>query len=274
MNDEVGGGLSSHVWEPEPDPQGRLAPRAGDVAVGVQDKTFARATALVKLARDRAGTPQPQTLLAHERLAAQLARMLHLPVNEVFLVPELADGWGERAGMWGSLHCLVPEPFQRLEEFPGGNEIWSGADRTSLANDADLRAIPLFDALIRNTDRHPGNILVSGGHVAGERWAYFIDHAYAFASTMPEEQLADETAGRKLPRYVEQLSTMQTLWDSATDEQRRAFAPLAAKIAKLRDEDVDELVRSLPDEVAAPKTKRFLLRLLRHHTTIVRDEID
>jgi hypothetical protein len=270
-----GGVLSSHVWEPDDDPQGRLAPRAGDAAVGVQDKTFARATALVKLPRDRSGNALTPTLVAHERLAAQLGHMLDLPVNEVFLLPELAALWGERAGMWASLHCLVPEPFQRLEEFAGGNDIWSGEDKTTLANDEDLRAIPLFDAFIGNTDRHPGNVLVSGGRVEAERWAYFIDHAYAFAGATTDGDLAQQIAGRgNLKRFVEQQSTMQALWDGAGEEQRAAILPLGRRIAELRDEDLDDLVRYLPDEVAPRATRRFLGRLLRHHITIVRDEIE
>jgi hypothetical protein len=165
------GVLSSHVWEPRTDPGGRLAGRARDADVGVQDKTFAQATALVKHAWDRSGNPLPPSVLAHEKLAADIGLLLGLSVNEVFLLRDLGDAWEGHTGEWASLHCLVPEPFQRLEEFPDWNDIWSGADQDTLENDAELRQIRLFDALIMNGDRHPGNVLISGGRVPDRRWA-------------------------------------------------------------------------------------------------------
>jgi hypothetical protein len=240
--------------------------------VGVQDKSFAQATALVKFSRDRAGNQLSPAVLAHEKLASDLGRSLGISVNEVFLLRDVGPTWGDRAGLWASLHCLVPDPFQRLEEFPEAGDVWSGSNREFLANDDELRMLPLFDAFILNGDRHLGNVLVSGGRVTGERWAYFVDHGYAFGGDMTPDQLAEETEGKKLRRFVEAKSTMQALWDAASDEQRQAFSPLADKIAGLSDEELEGLVRCLPEEVVPKATKRFLIRLLRHHSTIVRDE--
>jgi hypothetical protein len=270
---EIYGILSSHVWEPVADPGGRLTARAADAAAGVQDKSFAQATALVKLPRDRQSNPITPAVLAHEKLASDLGRKLAVSVNEVFLLRELGPSWGGRSGSWASLHCLVPEPFQRLDEFPERDAVWSGQDRAFLENDDEFRSLPLFDALILNTDRHAGNVLVSGGRVLGKRWIYFIDHGYAFGGDVRPDQLADETQGKKLRKYVEARSTMQAVWDSATDEQKTHFAPLAERIASLSDEDIAALVRFLPDDLAPKATKRFLMRLLQHHVMIIRDEI-
>jgi hypothetical protein len=44
-----------------------------------------------------------------------------------------------------------------------------------------------------NTDRHAGNILVSGGREQSRSWVYFIDHGFAFGGVVPEQQLAAET---------------------------------------------------------------------------------
>lgn len=117
--------LSSHVWEPMAEPLERLADRAGDVGVGAQDKRNARAQALVKLPRDRSGNLLPVSILAHEKLASDFARLLELSVNEVLLT-RLGPVWADLEGSWASLHVLVPEPFMRLEELK--HVPWEGSD--------------------------------------------------------------------------------------------------------------------------------------------------
>jgi hypothetical protein len=267
---------SSHAWEVDPGVPERLADRADDPQVGAQDKRMVRAAAFLKLPRDRAGNPLPLAI-AHEVVASELAMVLELSVNEVLIQP-LDDVQGEAlGGGWGSLHCLVPEPYMRLEELPAAERdaIWSGADRTILVNDHELRSIRLFDALILNGDRHQGNVLVSGGRVPGRRWAYFIDHGHAFAGPLPsEQQLADLTAGRLLKPYVESRATMQALWDGLSDEDRDELLPLARRIADLEDEMVRDVVDSLPGGVAGAAAKRFMLRVIRHGVSIVRSEIE
>jgi hypothetical protein len=271
---EIVGLLSSHVWEPIAEPLERLADRAGDAGVGVQDKRFARAQALMKLARDRNGNPLPVAILAHEKLASDFGRALGLSINEV-LLSKLGPAWGDAEGSWASLHVLVPEPFERLEERPGGGQdILSGADTATLANDDEIRQMRLFDAVIMNGDRHPGNILVSGGRESGRLWAYLIDHAYAFGGAVDPAQLAAETAGKRCKTYIQDRSSLQEWWDAQDDAARAKIMPLARKIADFRDEDVKSLVRSLPEGLADGPTKRFLTRVLLHHISIVRDEID
>lgn len=240
----------------------------------MQDKRWARAMALVKLPRDRSGQLLPPTVLASERLASELGRRLGLSVNEVLLCRLDNPAWGDAQGMWASLHCLVPEPFQRLDELPEQHfqDIWSGSDRQTLANDDELRAVRLFDQLILNGDRHGKNVLVSGGRMPGRLWAYFIDHAYAFKGPIHEAQLVEATEGKKLRRYIEEGTTLRTWWDGLPEPDQAEILPFARRIAELGDEEVKRLVRALPGEVASESVKRVMLAFLRHHVSILRAE--
>jgi hypothetical protein len=275
MADEIPGpeGISSHLWMPG-EPAGSLEDRVADAAVGAQEKRWARATAIMKFARQRDGTALPNAVLAHEKLASDIGQLLGLSVNEVYLA-QVGHTWGELEGNWASVHCLVPEPFQRLEELPGGGaDILSGADRNHLANDSEVRALPLFDAFIMNTDRHAGNILVSGGREQGSSWIYFIDHGFAFGGVVPEQQLAAETERKKLGPYIAARSPLRSFLDGLTDENRGDVLPLAKKITDLPEGDLKRLVDGLPDEVASQPVKRFLRRVLRDHVNIVREELE
>jgi hypothetical protein len=268
--------LTSHIWEPTDDLAERLEARVGDAQVGAQDKRWVRAMALVKLARQRNGEPLPLSVLACERLASELGILLGLSVNEVFLCKLTSPAWGELADTWGSLHCLVPEPFQRLDELPEEirSAIWSGVDTATLQNDDEFRAIKVFDQLILNGDRHQGNVLVSGGRHTGSLWAYFIDHGYAFAGPLHDDQIAVQTQGNRLTRFIESKSTLRAWWNSSSDEEQEVLLPFARKVTEVRDEDVRRLVWELPDEVAPPGTKRFLQRCLGYQINVLREEVD
>jgi hypothetical protein len=273
---DLHGLLSSHVWEPTEHLSAGLADRAGDVLVGAQDKRWGRALALVKLPRQRSGEPLPPSVLAHERLASEIGIGLGLSVNEVFLCRLTSPSWAELQGSWASLHCLVPEPFQRLDEMQEGvrNDLWSGADRTTLANDAEFRAVKIFDHLILNGDRHGGNILVSGGRQGGSLWAYFIDHGYAFGGPTAEAQLAEETVGDKLTPYVRERSTLKQWWHGIPDEERLELLPFARRVAGLRGTDLERMIAELPNEVSSAPTKRFLKGCLEYQVNILREEVD
>jgi len=273
---ETHGLVSSHVWEPIEHPGDRLAGRAADVGEGAQDKRWAKATALIKLPRGRGGDPLPTAVLAHERLAWELGNRLSLSVNEVLLYRLDNPAWGDLQGTWASLHCLVPEPFQRLDELPDGQwqTIWNGQDRDTVANPDEIRDVKLFDHLIMNTDRHGKNVLVSGGKTPGKLWVYFIDHGYAFGGAIHEDQLLTETQGAKLRGFLQQRSQLEPWWTTMSDEERTGFLPFGRRIADLGDKEVRQLVRNLPEEVVSEPAKRYLAGLLRYQINTVRDLID
>ncbi len=264
--------LRSRVWRPT-EPGGSLAVRADDARQGAQDKGWASATTLMKFPRSRGGSSLPMGVLANELFASEYGRILGLSVNEVHLCRLDDPGWGDAQGSYASLHCLVPEPFKRLNELSAEQlgTIRSGTDRTILANDPEFRAVKLFDQLILNGDRHEGNVLVSGGTRPGGLWVHFIDHGYVFGQPVEDEELIRQTEGHKLDQYVGERSRFKQWLDGLGQQDRDDILPLASRITSIADADVEQLVRTLPSEVASDGYKRVMLAFLRYHIGILRE---
>ena len=91
---------------------------------------------------------------------------------------------------------------------------------------------------------------------------------------MTEEQIAAETEGKKLRTFIESRSTLRAWWEGLPEEEKVRLEPFAKRIAALPDDEMKRIVKSLPDEIAPPATRRFLTRCLGYQVNVLREEVE
>jgi hypothetical protein len=180
-----------------------------------------------------------------ELVASRLAQALGLNAHDVQLFDHETIGWG-------ALAHELPRGYQDLQDLPGMNDIVSGADRTTLANDDNIRAMPIFDAVIGNDDRHGKNSMVTldvSRDAFPRRYRHWlVDHANGFWGEIggPDLVRSSEPYGG-IHRYIEEnRNRLESALEYAYHRWWDAVDPFVRRLAQFPMSDLEAILGQVP----------------------------
>jgi hypothetical protein len=188
------------------------------------------------------GTGTPRA--AHEKIAADLARLLGVPVPPVLLWTNQADGSKYSISSWA---YKQPNTWDVMA--PAMTDLFKENAYKTIGD-----AI-VFHTWVADIDRHAQNTLVDADSSDNNPRICFIDHAFSLSHS---QEFGNQTFTRAVHRYVPA---------GAVDE--RGLAHMARMIEAMAPESVESVVRRIPEGFLSPTRADIIVReLLRRKAAI------
>ena len=230
--------VSAELWEDDEEP------RPG----GAQEKFWLKrpdgVRALLKLA-----TPGQGPHHVNDLVGARLAQTWGLVAPDVQLFQHDVSGWG-------ALVHELPRPYMDFKDLPMSPEILSGQDRLTLINDVNVRFMPIFDALINNSDRggtHNSMVSYEESSSGPLRYRHWLtDHGYCFEGNLAPEQMEQSVnAAGGFDRYLDMGVPRLSAALDAVRPDWSAVEGLCDAVASFDADDLDALLAGIPGGLAA-----------------------
>ena len=204
------------------------------------------------------GNPDGTRVLINEYVSAELSKLLHLPVPNYFLVTiENIETFGSQLNniklLNGTVFCS--------EELEKSGPVPNFSALIHTTNSIDALKTLVFDVIIGNNDRNPGNILLNFKN----RSFVIIDHSHAFIhGAVWDANNLRELIGQKIVVKDLNKKTFNTLISSNNImSNRNSIKDFINVVKTVKDKDIDRILEGIPNDwIITDKEKEILKKFL------------
>ena len=200
------------------------------------------------------GNPDGTRVLINEYVCAELAKLFQLPVPNYRLVT--IDNIEEYSSQLNGINLLNGTVFCS-EELEKSTQIPNYSILPYTTNSIDALKTLIFDVIVGNNDRNPGNMLLN----LKNRSFVIIDHSHVFVhgAVWDEYNLAD-LIGKEIAVDNLNKKTFNTLISSNNVSSNRVLINEYKKVVKaIKEADIELILKGIPiDWIVSEKEKEVL----------------